>query len=126
MVEAVNAGQIFERRAVCAHNGAPVGACSCGDDQVVRAARPTRLPDGNQQLGVVLGNAYVVRQDRYGCCDVIDVVAPSSLPPTRRERNANPQFGEGDGRDRDIVIIADHLVNPRSCSLGIDQERRVE
>lgn len=126
MVEHAYARQTLERTAISTHDGAPGGDCAGGDDQVVHTAPPTGSADGGEQARVMESHGIVVRQDRDGGDDVVDVRLAAWPLPGRRQMDPDGELGECDRRDRDVVVIADQLIDGDITPFGIDQERRVE
>ncbi len=126
MVYRMHAWQPVEGASVCAHDCASGSGGGCGDDEVVSAAGSTCSAHGDEQGRVVVGDCFVVRQDRDRGSDLIDVRLAAWPLARRCELDPNSEFGEGDRRDRNVVIVTDEFVEVIGTSLGIDEERGVE
>ena len=81
-----------------------------GNDEIVGAATPSLAADSNQQFGVRAGDRRVVVDDRNGGADVVDEPLTSGPMSPVSKPNPGQQLGEGDGRDRDLVVVADEVI----------------
>jgi len=122
----LDAGELGKATSVEAHDLPLLGSRRRRDNEVVGTARDTGSPNVRQQDSVGLGYREVIGLNRNRVEDRGDeALAP--IPPTPfRQLNTNPQLCHGDGRDSDIVTVADHLVQYIAPALGVDQNRRVE
>ena len=103
--------------------------CASGgrDDEIVCTARTTCSPYRDQKLGVISSDLFVIADDRYSLEHVVhEGIARGASPLRVGHLHADQELGHRDGRDRDVVIVADHAVQHRACALGVDEKIRIE
>lgn len=105
-----NAGKCFERSAVRSHHGSPGAPRGRGDDQIVRSARLSLLTHMEQELGMLRRDTDVVVEDGKRRGDRVDEVLSARSAGAPRHEDANLELGDGDGRDRYVVVIGDELL----------------
>ena len=120
MVDHIHSWQALERAPIGTHDRAPCSGRR--DDGVVGAARPASSAHGDEQARVVEGHGLVVRQERNGRSDVIDIQLSACPLAFRCQLGADGELGEGDGGDRDVVVVAAQLVEFGGTSFGVDEE----
>lgn len=96
------------------------------DDQVVGAPRRPGSTGMGEERAVGVGHDEVVRLDRKGVEYRLDEPPPFLAATPPREVDPDPQLGDGDRGDGDVVVIADQLFQDAPAALGVDQDRGVE
>jgi hypothetical protein len=121
-----DAGEVPKRRRVGRDNGAVRGLGGGGDDELVGTSREALPADGHEEFGVGGGDIEVVAQNGHCDHDVVDERLPASTLSTLRQLDADAEFGHGDRRDGDVVLVGDQLVEVVARPLRANQERRVK
>ena len=68
----------------------------------------------------------VVSEHGDGGDDVIDVGTPCGFAPSFGEKCAYAKLSDRNGRDCDVIVVVDDLVELIAGPLGVDEERSVE
>jgi len=97
-----------------------------GDDQLVGSSGPALAAHEGEEFGVGGGDRFVVVDDGEDVDDVVDEGVPVGPVGVIGEVDPDQQLGDGNGGDRRVVIIGDHLVEGRSRPVSVDQEGGVE
>ncbi len=74
------------------------------------ATGSTGATDGDEQVRMLVRDGFVVGQDGDRGDDLVDVCLATWPLAWRGELDADDELGNGDGSDRDIVVIVDQLV----------------
>lgn len=85
-----------------------------GDDQIVCSSGPALAAREGEELGVGGGNRVVVVDDGDDVDDVVDEGLTVRAVRVIGEVDSDQELGDGDGRDRHVVIIGDQAVERRS------------
>jgi hypothetical protein len=97
-----------------------------GDDQIVGSSWLALAAHEGEELGVGGGNRFVVVEDGDDVDDVVDEGLTVGPVGVIGEVGPDQELGDGDGGDRRVVIIGDHVVEGRTRAVGVDQEGGVE
>ena len=73
-----------------------------------------------------LGHVEVVWLDGHGVENRRHKVLALIPPTTSRQLNPDPQLGNRDCGDRDVIAVTDSLSQCNVAPLGVDQDRRIE
>ncbi len=73
-----------------------------------------------------LGDVDAVRENRDGGNDVLDEGTPRGFPPPPCQQCTHAKLSDRDGRNRDIIVVVDHVVELIAGPLGVDEEGGVE
>jgi hypothetical protein len=71
-------------------------------------------------------NAEVVGLHRYNRDDALNELRASCSASRPGEFDPNEQLGDRDRGNRNIVVVSDQLIEPKTLSLGGNENRRVE
>lgn len=126
MMPDLEVGQAGERRGVRSDHRPPRCHGGRGDQQIVSSTRRALAAHLDEQPRMSLSDCDVVG-DHWDCREhVLDERCPrSSLLPCS-EQCTNPQLGDRDRRNGDVIRIGDHLIERVTRAVGVDEERRVE
>lgn len=113
--------QLVEGAFVSAYELASARDGSGSDDEVVRAALPASTSDVGQETRVHTSDVDVVAldgnrtQDRLRVCRAARPAAPIG------ELHPDEELGDGDGRNRHVVGVADLLLERRRIAFRSDE-----
>ena len=122
MCSDLNAREVREGCVVGADDRAGGSSRSCGDDQVVRPARSSLVPDMNQQLGVDLRDRTVVVEDGDDRQHVLKEGEAGRSLLSGGQEHTDSQLRCSDGGDRHLVVVADGIVELACGAFRVDQE----
>ena len=122
----VDAWEVDERRGIGGDDHPASRSGGRCDDEVVGTAWRALPSDVGEQEGVGFGRSGIVGDDRNRREDVFDERRSSPRGCPAAQQRSSAELGDGDGCDRDIVVITDHLVETTAGPVCVDQERRVE
>lgn len=126
MMPDLEVGQAGKRRGVRSDDRPSRCHGGRGDQQIVSSTRRALAAHLDEQARMSLSDGNVVGDHWDGREHVLDERCPRSHLLPCSEQRTNPQLGDRDRRNRDVIRICDHLIERVTRAVGVDEERRVE
>jgi hypothetical protein len=118
-----DAWKVGERGCVSGDNRSPSCPCRRSDQKVVCSSRPTLASHDYEKLRMGFCDLQVVVDNRNRCDDVCHELLTSHARRAARQLDPDAQLGDGDRRDRDVVIFGDLRIYCSARSFSVNQIR---